>query len=184
LPPPSDVTEEQLDARFLEIGPITNAVVMLFESGVSKGFGFVNFQDPGSAQKAVEKLNNAQFGASSLFAWSGPGFAGAERVLRRLTTCNDGGVSKGFGFVNFLDPASAQEAVEKLNNAQFGSKAILVARAQKKSEREQMLRSQYEEKKMERLQRFQITNLYVKNLEEAVGEAEGGVCQVWSDHTS
>ncbi|CAI7786200.1 unnamed protein product [Closterium sp. NIES-53] len=121
LPPPSDVTEEQLDARFLEIGPITNAVVMRVESGVSKGFGFVNFQDPASAQEAVEKLNDAQFGASSLFAWSGPGFAGVERVLRHLTTCYDGGVSKGFGFVNFQDPASAQEAVEKLNNAQFGT---------------------------------------------------------------
>ncbi|CAI5985152.1 unnamed protein product [Closterium sp. NIES-65] len=107
-----DVTEEQLSARFSEIGPITNAVVMRDDAGASKGFGFVNFQDP----------------------------------------------------------ASAQEAVEKLNNAQFGSKAILVARAQKKSEREQMLRSQYEEKKMERLQRFQTTNLYVKNLEEAVDD--------------
>eukprot|EP01111_Echinosteliopsis_oligospora_P010702 TRINITY_DN338_c0_g1_i1.p1 TRINITY_DN338_c0_g1~~TRINITY_DN338_c0_g1_i1.p1 ORF type:complete len:611 (-),score=168.76 TRINITY_DN338_c0_g1_i1:93-1925(-) len=52
------VTEEQLKSLFQEYGTITNAAIMSDNSGKSKGFGFVNFETPEAAKKAVEALNN------------------------------------------------------------------------------------------------------------------------------
>ncbi len=39
-----------------EFGTITNAAIMIDESGKSKGFGFVNFENAESAKKAVDAL--------------------------------------------------------------------------------------------------------------------------------
>lgn len=57
-----EVTEEQLRDKFAELGHITNLIIMRDENGVSKGFGFVNFEDPDNAKKAVETLNETEFG--------------------------------------------------------------------------------------------------------------------------
>ncbi|XP_050214474.1 polyadenylate-binding protein 5-like [Mercurialis annua] len=50
-------TDEDLQKFFDSYGTITSAVVMKDQAGNSRGFGFVNFQDPDSAAVAVEKLN-------------------------------------------------------------------------------------------------------------------------------
>lgn len=52
------VTEEQLKTLFQEYGTITNAAIMSDGNGKSKGFGFVNYETPEAAKKAVEALNN------------------------------------------------------------------------------------------------------------------------------
>jgi polyadenylate-binding protein len=89
---------------------------------------------------------------------------------------NDDGVSKhlGYGFVNFSNHEDAVAAVESLNGRKFPSgkdeeeTELVVCRAQKKAERERELRAKYEAAKMERIQKFQGTNLYIKNLDENV----------------
>ncbi|KAJ6352533.1 hypothetical protein OIU76_001713 [Salix suchowensis] len=50
-------SDEDLKKFFSNYGAITSAIVMKDQSGMSKGFGFVNFQSPESAAAAVEKLN-------------------------------------------------------------------------------------------------------------------------------
>lgn len=50
------VTDEMLTEKFGEHGKVTSAVVMKDADGKSKGFGFVNFEDPDAAAKAVEAL--------------------------------------------------------------------------------------------------------------------------------
>ncbi|KAI3919908.1 hypothetical protein MKW98_001164 [Papaver atlanticum] len=50
-------TDEDLKKVFGNYGPITSAVVMMDADGNSKGFGFVNFENPDNAATAVEKLN-------------------------------------------------------------------------------------------------------------------------------
>ncbi|KAG2205179.1 hypothetical protein INT46_009896 [Mucor plumbeus] len=75
--------------------------------------------------------------------------------------------SKGFGFVNFENHEDAQKAVDALNETeQADGKTLYVARAQKKSEREEELRKQYEQAKLEKLAKYQGVNLYVKNLDD------------------
>jgi len=107
-----DTTEEALRTKFGEFGTITNIVIMRDESGKSKGFGFINFDDAIEAGKAVDAMNTADF---------------------------------------------------------FG-KSLYCGRAQKKAEREAMLRQQYEVRRLERIEKYQNVNLYVKNLDDTVDD--------------
>lgn len=79
------------------------------------------------------------------------------------------GKSRGFGFVAFEDPEAAERAVEELGGKELNDgKPLYVGRAQKKAERQQELRRKFELMKMERLNRYQGVNLYVKNLDDSI----------------
>eukprot|EP00270_Netrium_digitus_P018202 TRINITY_DN687_c0_g1_i1.p1 TRINITY_DN687_c0_g1~~TRINITY_DN687_c0_g1_i1.p1 ORF type:complete len:681 (-),score=247.77 TRINITY_DN687_c0_g1_i1:121-2163(-) len=108
----SDISEETLSEKFTEFGKISNLVIMKDEAGNSRGFGFVNFEDPNCARAAVEALNGSD----------------------------------------------------------FGSKQLYVGRAQKKAERQQLLRQQFEKKRLEQLQKHESSNLYIKNLDDSVDD--------------
>lgn len=56
------ITEELLEERFSRYGKIISVVIMKDDKGSSKGFGFVNFQSPDDAKKALEAMNGAQLG--------------------------------------------------------------------------------------------------------------------------
>lgn len=89
----------------------------------------------------------------------------------KITSCvlqrDEDGKSKGFGFVNFEDHNEAQKAVDELHDSEFKGQKLFVARAQKKSEREEELRRSYEAAKNEKLAKFQGVNLYLKNIPES-----------------
>lgn len=53
---------------------------------------------------------------------------------------DDKGGSKGFGFINFKDAEAAAKCVDALNEKEMGGKTLYAGRAQKKTEREAMLR--------------------------------------------
>lgn len=55
------IADEDLGNKFQEYGPITSAVVMRDAEGKSKCFGFVNFENPDDAARAVENLNGKKF---------------------------------------------------------------------------------------------------------------------------
>ncbi|CAH1984962.1 unnamed protein product [Acanthoscelides obtectus] len=81
------------------------------------------------------------------------------------------GKSKGFGFVAFETPEAAEAAVEALNGKELvEGKPLYVGRAQKKAERQQELKRRFEALKMERLNRYQGVNLYVKNLDDTIDD--------------
>ncbi len=53
-----DVTNQELEAMFAEIGPCESvAVVTDRDSGQSRGFGFVEMTSSGDAQKAIQQLD-------------------------------------------------------------------------------------------------------------------------------
>ncbi|CAO3566017.1 unnamed protein product [Mortierella alpina] len=99
-----------------------------------------------------------------------------------VTSCmvvRDGrGLPKGFGFVNFENHEDASRAVDKLHDSDYRSKKLFVTRAQKKSEREEELRRQYEHQKMEKLNKYQGVNLYIKNLDDDIDDDR--LCQEFS----
>ncbi|PVU94380.1 hypothetical protein BB561_002600 [Smittium simulii] len=80
------------------------------------------------------------------------------------------GVSRGFGFINFDDHEAAFNAVESLHDTEVYGKKLFVSRAQKKAEREDELRRQYELLKLEKLSKYQGVNLYIKNFDDDVDD--------------
>jgi polyadenylate-binding protein len=87
-----------------------------------------------------------------------------------ITSCvlqlDEEGKSRGFGFVNYENHEEAQAAVDALHDTEQNGKKLFVARAQKKTEREDELRRSYEQAKMEKMSKYQGVNLYVKNLDD------------------
>ncbi|VDN84101.1 unnamed protein product, partial [Brugia pahangi] len=109
-----ELDKEALEKLFFKFGKITSAAVMVDADGKSKGFGFVAFENPEDAEKAVTEMHEYEL-------------PGTERKL-------------------------------------------YVCRAQKKNERSAELKRRYEQQKVERMQRYQGVNLYVKNLDDTVND--------------
>jgi polyadenylate-binding protein len=80
------------------------------------------------------------------------------------------GKHRGFGFVNYIQHEDAFRAVEELNETDFHGQKLYVGRAQKKHEREEELRKQYEAARLEKQNKYQGVNLYVKNLADDVDD--------------
>ncbi|KAK6126290.1 hypothetical protein DH2020_039935 [Rehmannia glutinosa] len=99
-------------------------------------------------------------------------FSQYGKIVSLVISKDENGASRGFGFVNFENPDDAKCAVEALHGSQLGSKVLYVARAQKKSERDEILRRQFEEKRNERIQKYQASNVYVKNIDDDVIDDE------------
>lgn len=98
-------------------------------------------------------------------------FSKYGEILSVTVMKGDEDKSKGFGFVAFEDPEEAERAVEEMNDFELpNGKKITVCRAQKKSERLAELKRKYEALKMERMQRYQGVNLYVKNLDDTIDD--------------
>nr|VDD48069.1 unnamed protein product [Brassica oleracea] len=198
------IDHKALHDTFSTFGNIVSCKVAVDASGQSKGYGFVQYADEESAQKAIEKLNGMLLNDKQVYV--GPFLRRQERDstanktkftnvyvknLAESTTDDDlksafaeygeitsavvmkdgeGGKSKGFGFVNFENADDAAKAVESLNGKMFDDKEWYVGRAQKKSERETELRVRREESLREAAERFQSSNLYVKNLDSSVSD--------------
>lgn len=98
-------------------------------------------------------------------------FAAHGKITSALISRDEStGRSKGFAFVNFENHNAAEAAVNALNGSDLHGRAIFVGRAQKKAERTEELRRQFEAEKMERSNKFVGVNLYVKNLAESIDE--------------
>jgi len=76
--------------------------------------------------------------------------------------------SKGFGFISFETPEEAEQAVTALHDSDFHGRKLYCSRAQKKAERQQELKKRFEILKMERMNKYQGVNLYVKNLDDGI----------------
>ncbi|XP_037495409.1 polyadenylate-binding protein 6 isoform X2 [Jatropha curcas] len=62
-----DMTEDTLKSMFSAFGKVCNVVIMKDHDRKSRGFGFVNFESPEDAKKAVDALNGYPLGSRSLF---------------------------------------------------------------------------------------------------------------------
>jgi len=61
------VDDEHLKNMFTPYGSIKSAVIMRDDQGKTKGFGFVNFENPEEAEAAVEKLNDTEIDGKTVF---------------------------------------------------------------------------------------------------------------------
>uniref|UniRef100_A0A8C1RN85 Polyadenylate-binding protein n=1 Tax=Cyprinus carpio TaxID=7962 RepID=A0A8C1RN85_CYPCA len=93
---------------------------------------------------------------------------GPALSIRVMT--DDGGKSRGFGFVSFERHEDAQRAVDEMNGKELNGKQVYVGRAQKKGERQTELKRKFEQMKQDRMTRYQGVNLYVKNLDDGLDD--------------
>ncbi|KAL4307916.1 hypothetical protein HN51_042344 [Arachis hypogaea] len=77
------VTDDDLKKIFGEYGTITSAVVMRDADGRSKCFGFVNFENPEDAAKAVESLNGKKIDDKEWYVGKAQKKSERENELRR-----------------------------------------------------------------------------------------------------
>lgn len=87
-----------------------------------------------------------------------------------MVTQGDEPKSKGFGFCSFKNQEDAAKAVAALNNTTINNRTLYVGRAQKKSERLEVLRRQFESRPEKKPQYVTGINLYVKNLDDRVDD--------------
>ncbi|KAE8667873.1 putative E3 ubiquitin ligase SUD1-like isoform X1 [Hibiscus syriacus] len=80
------------------------------------------------------------------------------------------GKSRGFGFVNLENTDAAARTVESLNGNKFDDKEWYVGKTQKKSEREAELKLLFQQMMKEAVNKFQVSNLYIKNLDDSITE--------------
>merc|ERR1712025_731285 len=97
-------------------------------------------------------------------------FSQFGKITSHRVMTNEDGKSKGFGFVAFEDPEAAEKAVGEYNQKEINGKMIYVGRAQKRGERQAELKKKFEQIKMERLNRYQGVNLYIKNLDDTIDD--------------
>ncbi|CAI9762105.1 unnamed protein product [Fraxinus pennsylvanica] len=187
----------KLQEMFQKFGNVLSCKVVTSDDGMSKGYGFVQFESEISANAAIEKLNDSTVGGKKMYVGKfvkksdrsvpspeakytnlyvknlDPGvteevlkekFSEYGKIISLIISKDENGESRSFGFVNFENPDDARHAVEAMHGSKLGSQVIYVARAQKKAERERMLRYQFEEKRKEQILKYQTSNVYVKNI--------------------
>jgi len=64
---PYTATEDQMGDLFSEVGTVASvAIIKDRDSGRSKGFGFVEYEEDSEADKAIEKFNGHEMDGRSL----------------------------------------------------------------------------------------------------------------------
>lgn len=61
------ITQEVLQEKFAKFGNILSMVLYMDGKGGSKGFGFVNFENPNQAKQAMEAMHGLQLGTLFVF---------------------------------------------------------------------------------------------------------------------
>ncbi|CAN1189075.1 Polyadenylate-binding protein 2 [Linum perenne] len=177
---------------FSIFGSILSCKLATHPYGHSKGYGFVQFDTEEAAKNAIKKLNEMMMNGKQLHVAhfirkkerGSPNVNFKNVFVKNLvdTISNDDfkrvfgefgpitsdvimrdicGRSNGFGFVNFLNKDDAAMAIDTLNRRKIHGKAWYVGRAQRKNEREFELRQ-------EAIEKFQDSNLYVKNIDDSL----------------
>ncbi|KAG4996279.1 hypothetical protein JHK84_027327 [Glycine max] len=79
----SDITEALLQEKFSSFGKIISLVISKDDNGLSKGFAFVNYENPDDARKAMEAMNGLKFGSKNLYVARAQKKAEREQILHR-----------------------------------------------------------------------------------------------------
>lgn len=79
----SDVTEDELRDLFGAFGRVSSLLIQRDDHNNSKGFGFVNFESPEDAERAVDQLHDSEYFGKKLFVSRAQKKSEREDELRR-----------------------------------------------------------------------------------------------------
>jgi len=184
-----DVTEGVIFEIFNQVGPVASIRVCRDTlTRRSLGYAYVNFHSVVDAERALDTLNNTAIkGRPCRIMWSqrdpsvrksGVGnifiknldlsighkelhdtFSTFGNILSCKVALDDKGESRGYGFVHFETAESAETAIQMVNDMLLGSKKVFVGHFRPKKEREQEKETSW-------------TNIYVKDLDTEVSDAQ------------
>lgn len=187
-----DITEAMLYEKFSQSGPVLSIRVCRdLVTRRSLGYAYVNFQQPGDAERALDTMNFDEIkGAPMRIMWSqrdpsvrksGVGnifiknldktidnkqlydtFSQFGNILSCKIVKDDKAVSKGYGFVHFELDESAFAAIDQVNGMLLNDRKVFVGRFKNKGDR---MRDMGDRSK-------QFTNVFVKNLPEDFTEED------------
>ncbi|KAF7138330.1 hypothetical protein RHSIM_Rhsim07G0226200 [Rhododendron simsii] len=186
----SNVTDSQLYDYFNQVGQVVSVRVCRdLSTRRSLGYGYVNYSNPQDAARAMEELNFSllngktirvmyshrdpsvrKSGAANIFIKNldkaidnkalHDTFSTFGNILSCKIATDPSGQSKGYGFVQFDNDESAQNAIDKLNGMLINDKQVYVGQFLRKQERETAI------------SRTKFNNIYVKNLAESTTEED------------
>ncbi|XP_068321040.1 polyadenylate-binding protein 3-like [Pyrus communis] len=184
------VNEAQLYDLFNQMGQIVSIRVCRDQNRMhSLGYAYVNYGDPQHAANALEVLNFTPINGKPIrimYSHRDPSirksgkanvfiknldksidhkalldtFSTFGNVLSCKVALDSSGQSKGYGFVQFDNEESAQEAIKKLNKMLINGKLVYVGLFQRGQERNRQNESPH------------FTNVYVKNLSETTTDED------------
>ncbi|WJX18061.1 hypothetical protein P8452_07905 [Trifolium repens] len=79
-----NITKEHLQEKFSSFGKIISLAIAKDGNGLSKGFGFVNYDNPDDARRAMEAMNGSQFGSKNLYVARAQKKVEREQILHHL----------------------------------------------------------------------------------------------------
>ncbi|KAI8548661.1 hypothetical protein RHMOL_Rhmol07G0291600 [Rhododendron molle] len=186
----SNVTDSQLYDYFNQVGQVVSVRVCRdLSTRRSLGYGYVNYSNPQDAARAMEELNFSllngktirvmyshrdpsvrKSGAANIFIKNldkaidnkalHDTFSTFGNILSCKIATDPSGQSKGYGFVQFDNDESAQNAIDKLNGMLINDKQVYVGQFLRKQERDTAI------------SRTKFNNIYVKNLAESTTEED------------
>ncbi|GMI96724.1 poly(A) binding protein 2, ARABIDOPSIS POLY(A) BINDING 2, POLY(A) BINDING PROTEIN 2 [Hibiscus trionum] len=184
------ITEEQLFQMFGQVARVASVRICRDSAtGRSLGYGYVNYSNPPDAARALDLLNFTPLNNKPIrimYSQRDPSLrkSGAANIFIKnldksidhkalydtfssfgnIMSCKlstDGlGQSKGYGFVQFDNEESAQNAIDKLNGMLINDKQVYVGYFLRKQERETTLT------------KTKFNNVYVKNLSESTTDED------------
>jgi len=188
----TDVTEAMLYEKFSTCGPVLSIRVCRdLVTRRSLGYAYVNFQQPGDAERALDTMNFDELKSRPMrIMWSqrdpairksGKGnvfiknldksidnkqlfdtFSQFGNILSCKIVKDEKENSKGYGFVHFESDESGQDAINQVNGMLLCDRKVFVGRFKSKQDRQK--------ENGHRIKQF--TNVYVKNLPEEYTEEQ------------
>jgi len=185
-----DVTEAMLYEKFSSAGPVLSIRVCRdMITRRSLGYAYVNFQQPGNAERALDTMNFDPIkGRPCRIMWqqrdpslrkSGVGnifiknldrsidnkslydtFSAFGNILSCKIAVDDLGNPKGYGFVHFEHGEDAEKAIEKVDGMLLNDKKVFVTHWMSKKERAEKMGNQPKK----------FTNVYIKNFGDEMTE--------------
>ena len=184
------VTEAMLYEHFRVIGPVVSVRVCIdSQTHKSLGYGYVNFQNPADAERAIEQMNGTRLndrpcrvsriqrdptqrksGVTNIVIKNLPSamdgtslkeiFAKFGKIVSIKVPTNEDGAHRGYAYLMFDKEEAARQAVDEMHNAEVGEGVKLTVERYKNP-------AAVREEAMK-----QFTNLYVKNLAPGVTDEQ------------
>ena len=152
---PTSWDEERLKELFSPYGAVASVIITKDADGKSKGFGFVNYVEHPSAEKALTEMANKTFEDPLAAATNAAAAAAAAAEKEPETEVKEG--------------EEGEEKKEKPKPVEVPATfEMYVNRAQKKSERTREIKTRIDALNHERVSKYQGMNLYVKNLDDSI----------------